>query len=336
MPRGAAAHGTFTGYGTAKGVCRAAFLGDGVETPVFTRFSTVVGSRGSTDAVRDTRGFATKFYTSEGTFDLVGNNFPVFFIHDAIKFPDIVHAAKPRPDREIPQAQSAHDTFWDFVSLHTEAQHHAIWQMSDRAIPRSFRMMEGLSVHTFRLVDESGETSLVKFHWKPTLGVHSLVWDEAQLVNGADPDFHRRDLADAIEYGAYPEWDDLAAPGEGAVDRGVHGEHGRPRSHERLGQPEQVRCDVPREHGSEHGLEDLDEVGAGARGAQGRDERGGTRAGAVAPLVTRDGDVGCGHGSPFGQRPPARRGRSHAAPGALTAWRRPGVLSKHPGGSPAA
>ncbi|KRE36912.1 catalase [Janibacter sp. Soil728] len=205
--RGAAAHGTFTGYGTGVGVCRAAFLGDGVETPVFTRFSTVVGSRGSADAVRDTRGFATKFYTSEGTFDLVGNNMPVFFIQDAIKFPDIVHAAKPHPDREIPQAQSAHDTFWDFVSLHTEAQHHAIWQMSDRAIPRSYRMMEGFGIHTFRLVNESGETSLVKFHWKPKLGVHSLVWDEAQLVNGADPDFHRRDLADAIEAGAFPEWE---------------------------------------------------------------------------------------------------------------------------------
>ncbi|WP_068264787.1 catalase [Janibacter limosus] len=205
--RGAAAHGTFIGYGTGVGVCRAAFLGDGVETPVFTRFSTVVGSRGSADAVRDTRGFATKFYTSEGTFDLVGNNIPVFFIQDAIKFPDIVHAAKPHPDREIPQAQSAHDTFWDFVSLHTEAQHHAIWQMSDRAIPRSYRMMEGFGIHTFRLVNEAGETSLVKFHWKPKLGVHSLVWDEAQLVNGADPDFHRRDLADAIEAGAFPEWE---------------------------------------------------------------------------------------------------------------------------------
>ncbi|WP_338538194.1 catalase [Janibacter terrae] len=205
--RGAAAHGTFTGYGTATGVCRAGFLAEGVQTPVFTRFSTVVGSRGSADAVRDTRGFATKFYTDEGTFDLVGNNMPVFFIQDAIKFPDIVHAAKPHPDREIPQAQSAHDTFWDFVSLHTEAQHHVIWQMSDRAIPRSYRMMEGFGIHTFRLVNEAGESSLVKFHWKPRLGVHSLVWDEAQLVNGADPDFHRRDLADAIEAGAFPEWE---------------------------------------------------------------------------------------------------------------------------------
>ncbi len=205
--RGAAAHGTFTGYGTAAGVCRAAFLAEGKQTPVFTRFSTVVGSRGSPDLARDTRGFATKFYTDEGVFDLVGNNFPVFFIQDAIKFPDIVHAAKPHPDREIPQAQSAHDTFWDFVSLHTEAQHHTIWQMSDRAIPRSFRMMEGFGVHTFRLVNEAGETSLVKFHWKPHLGVHSVLWDEAQLTNGADPDFHRRDLADAIEAGAYPEWE---------------------------------------------------------------------------------------------------------------------------------
>jgi len=205
--RGAGAHGTFTAYGTAAGVCRAAFLGEGEQTPVFVRFSTVVGSRGSADVVRDTRGFATKFYTGEGVFDLVGNNFPVFFIQDAIKFPDVVHAAKPHPDREIPQAQSAHDTFWDFVSLHTEAQHHTIWQMSDRAIPRSFRMMEGFGVHTFRLVNEAGETSLVKFHWKPRLGVHSVVWDEAQLINGADPDFHRRDLADAIEAGAYPEWE---------------------------------------------------------------------------------------------------------------------------------
>src|SRR5699024_7332753 len=177
--RGAAAHGVFVGYGTASNICRAAFLAEGAQTPVFTRFSTVVGSRGSSDVVRDTRGFATKFYTSEGNFDLVGNNIAVFFIQDGIKFPDIVHAVKPHPDREIPQAQSAHDTFWDFVSLHTEAQHHTIWQMSDRAIPRSFRMMEGFGVHTFRLVNEAGETSLVKFHWKPRLGVHSVVWDEA-------------------------------------------------------------------------------------------------------------------------------------------------------------
>ena len=157
--------------------------------------------------VRDTRGFATKFYTGEGTFDLVANNIPVFFIQDAIKFPDIVHAAKPHPDREIPQAQSAHDTFWDFVSLHTEAQHHTIWQMSDRAIPRPYRMMEGFGIHTFRLIDGEGATTLVKFHWKPRLGVHSVLWEEAQLINGADPDFHRRDLADAIEAGAFPQWE---------------------------------------------------------------------------------------------------------------------------------
>ncbi|MFF8383079.1 catalase [Streptomyces kanasensis] len=205
--RGAAAHGIFQGYGTASGVCRAAFLGKGVETPVFVRFSTVLGSRGSADAVRDTRGFATKFYTSEGTFDLVGNNIPVFFIQDAVKFPDVVHAAKPHPDREIPQAQSAHDTFWDFVTLHTEATHHTLWNMSDRGIPRSYRMMEGFGVHTFRLVDSEGGTTLAKFHWKPKLGVHSLVWEEAQIINGVDPDFHRRDLADAIEAGAYPQWE---------------------------------------------------------------------------------------------------------------------------------
>ncbi|GAA4982532.1 hypothetical protein GCM10025734_03860 [Kitasatospora paranensis] len=205
--RGAAAHGVFRGYGTAGEVCRAAFLAEGVETPVFVRFSTVLGSRGSADTVRDTRGFATKFYTTDGVFDLVGNNIPVFFIQDAIKFPDVVHAAKPHPDREIPQAQSAHDTFWDFVSLHTEATHHTIWNMSDRGIPRSFRMMEGFGVHTFRLVNAEGASSLVKFHWKPRAGVHSLVWEEAQLLNGMDPDFHRRDLADAIEAGAFPAWE---------------------------------------------------------------------------------------------------------------------------------
>ncbi|MFF5971118.1 catalase [Streptomyces sp. NPDC012769] len=205
--RGAAAHGVFRGYGTAGEVCKAAFLARDVETPVFVRFSTVLGSRGSSDTVRDTRGFATKFYTDEGTFDLVGNNIPVFFIQDAIKFPDIIHAGKPHPDREIPQAQSAHDTFWDFVSLHTEATHHTLWNMSDRGIPRSYRMMEGFGVHTFRLVNDAGDTVLAKFHWKPKLGVHSLVWEEAQLVNGMDPDFHRRDLFDAIEAGAFPQWE---------------------------------------------------------------------------------------------------------------------------------
>ncbi|MEU9297450.1 catalase [Streptomyces sp. NPDC048266] len=205
--RGAAAHGVFRSYGTASRLTKAAFLAEDVETPVFVRFSTVLGSRGSADTVRDTRGFATKFYTEEGTFDLVGNNIPVFFIQDAIKFPDIIHAGKPHPDREIPQAQSAHDTFWDFVSLHTEATHHTLWNMSDRGIPRSYRMMEGFGVHTFRLVGHDGATTLVKFHWKPRLGVHSLVWEEAQLINGMDPDFHRRDLFDAIEAGAYPEWE---------------------------------------------------------------------------------------------------------------------------------
>ncbi|WP_069744034.1 catalase [Streptomyces sp. EN23] len=205
--RGAAAHGVFRAYGTASTVSKAAFLAKDVETPVFVRFSTVLGSRGSADTVRDTRGFATKFYTEEGVFDLVGNNIPVFFIQDAIKFPDIIHAGKPHPDREIPQAQSAHDTFWDFVTLHTEATHHTLWNMSDRGIPRSYRMMEGFGVHTFRLVNAEGDSTLVKFHWKPKLGVHSLVWEEAQIAAGVDPDFHRRDLADAIEAGAFPQWE---------------------------------------------------------------------------------------------------------------------------------
>jgi catalase len=205
--RGSGAHGVFIGYGNARTISKAGFLGKNVETPVFVRFSTVLGSRGSADTVRDTRGFATKFYTSEGTFDLVGNNIPVFFIQDGIKFPDIIHAGKPHPDREIPQAQSAHDTFWDFVSLHTEAQHHTMWNMSDRGIPRSYRTMEGFGVHTFRTVNARGESFLVKFHWKPVLGVHSLTWEEAQMLGGIDPDYHRRDLADAIESGAYPQWE---------------------------------------------------------------------------------------------------------------------------------
>ena len=205
--RGAAAHGVFKAYGTAENVTKAAFLRKDVETPVFTRFSTVVGSRGSMDTARDTRGFATKFYTSEGVYDLVANNIGVFFIQDAIKFPDVVHAVKPHPDREIPQAQSAHDTFWDFMSLHTEALHHTMWFMADRGIPRSYRMMEGFAIHTWRLVNDRGETTLAKFHWKPKAGVHSLVWEEAQIIGGADPDFHRRDLADAIEAGAHPEWE---------------------------------------------------------------------------------------------------------------------------------
>ncbi|MEJ5998023.1 catalase [Corynebacterium sp. H130] len=205
--RGAGAHGVFKANGAAAKLTQAGFLAKDVETPVFVRFSTVLGSRGSADTVRDTRGFATKFYTSEGTFDLVGNNMPIFFIQDAIKFPDLIHAGKPHADREIPQAQSAHDTFWDFVTLHTEATAHTLWNMSDRGIPRSLRMMEGFGIHTFRLINDSGETCLVKFHWKPKLGVHSMVWEEAQLTGGMDPDFHRRDLADAIEAGAFPEWD---------------------------------------------------------------------------------------------------------------------------------
>ena len=206
--RGAAAHGVFESYGIAATVTKAGFLGKkGTKTEVFTRFSTVLGSRGSADTVRDTRGFAVKFYTEEGNFDLVGNNMPVFFIQDGIKFPDIIHAGKPHPDREIPQAQSAHDTFWDFVSLHTEATHHVFWNMSDRGIPRSYRTMEGFGVHTFRLVNASGETSLVKFHWKPVAGVHSLVWEEAQIAAGCDPDFHRRDMADGIEAGAFLEYE---------------------------------------------------------------------------------------------------------------------------------
>jgi catalase len=205
--RGAAAHGTFESYGVAGSITKARFLSEKGETPVFTRFSTVLGSKGSADTVRDTRGFAVKFYTDEGTFDLVGNNMPVFFIQDGIKFPDIIHAAKPQPDREIPQAQSAHDTFWDFVSLHTEATHHVFWNMSDRGIPRSYRTMEGFGVHTFRLVNADGESSLVKFHWKPVAGVHSLVWEEAQIAAGVDPDFHRRDMADGIENGAPLEYE---------------------------------------------------------------------------------------------------------------------------------
>ncbi|WP_407317884.1 catalase [Isoptericola halotolerans] len=206
--RGAGAHGRFRAYGNAANVTRAGFLAEAdKETEVFVRFSTVLGSRGSADTARDVRGFATKFYTDEGTFDLVGNNFPVFFIQDAIKFPDIIHAGKPHPDREIPQAQSAHDTFWDFISSHTESTHMAMWAMSDRAIPRSYRTMEGFGVHTFRLQAADGSTSLVKFHWKPVLGVHSLVWEEAQIAQGADPDFHRRDLADAIDAGAFPQWE---------------------------------------------------------------------------------------------------------------------------------
>lgn len=206
--RGSGAHGVFKVYEDMSDLTRAAFLCDpGAETPVFVRFSTVAGSRGSTDVARDVRGFAVKFYTQEGNFDLVGNNMPVFFIQDAVKFPDLVHAVKPEPDNEMPQAASAHDTFWDFISFMPESAHMIMWVMSDRALPRSYRMMEGFGVHTFRLVNAAGVSSFVKFHWKPLLGVHSVAWDEAQNISGKDPDFHRRDLWDAIEAGAFPEWE---------------------------------------------------------------------------------------------------------------------------------
>ncbi|KLT64357.1 catalase [Pedobacter sp. BMA] len=206
--RGSAAHGVFKVYEDLSKLTRAAFLCDpGAETPVFVRFSTVAGSRGSTDLARDVRGFAVKFYTQEGNFDLVGNNMPVFFIQDAIKFPDLIHAVKPEPDNEMPQAASAHDTFWDFISQLPESAHMIMWAMSDRALPRSYRMMEGFGVHTFRFVNAEGVSNFVKFHWKPLLGVHAVAWDEAQNISGKDPDFHRRDLWDAIEAGAFPEWE---------------------------------------------------------------------------------------------------------------------------------
>jgi len=206
--RGSGAHGVFKVYKPMAEYTKAQFLNDTeIETPVFVRFSTVAGSRGSTDLARDVRGFAVRFYTQQGNFDLVGNNMPVFFIQDAIKFPDLVHAVKPEPDNEIPQAASAHDTFWDFISLMPESAHMIMWLMSDRAIPRSYRMMEGFGVHTFRFVNDQGVASFVKFHWKPLLGVHSVAWDEAQNISGKDPDFHRRDLWDAIESGAFPEWE---------------------------------------------------------------------------------------------------------------------------------
>ncbi len=206
--RGTAAHGFFQVFEPMTELTKADFLQDpSVQTPVFVRFSTVVGSRGSSDLARDVRGFATKFYTREGNFDLVGNNMPVFFIQDAMKFPDLIHAAKPEPHHEIPQAATAHDTFWDFISLMPESMHMIMWAMSDRAIPRSLRMMEGFGVHTFRLINAKGKSRFVKFHWKPLLGVHSVLWDEAQKISGKDPDFHRRDLWEAIERGAFPQWD---------------------------------------------------------------------------------------------------------------------------------
>ncbi|MDB6060330.1 MAG: Catalase [Verrucomicrobiaceae bacterium] len=206
--RGFGAHGYFKNYGSLADISRAdIFQRKGEQTPVFVRFSTVAGSKGSVDLARDVRGFATKFYTKEGNWDLVGNNIPVFFIQDAIKFPDLIHAAKEEPDRGFPQAQTAHDNFWDFVSLTPESAHMLMWAMSDRAIPRSFRFMEGFGVHTFRLVNAQGKSTFVKFHWKPLQGLQSVLWNEALKINGADPDFHRRDLWDAIGSGDYPEWE---------------------------------------------------------------------------------------------------------------------------------
>jgi len=206
--RGSGAHGYFECYKPLGELTRASLFAEaGKRTPVFVRFSTVIGERGSTDTARDVRGFAVKFYTDEGNWDLVGNNIPVFFIQDAMKFPDLVHAAKPEPHFGMPQAATAHDTFWDFVSLMPESTHMLMWAMSDRALPRSLRMMQGFGVHTFRLVNAQGKATFVKFHWKPALGTHSLDWDEAVKISGADPDFHRRDLWEAIEAGAFPEWE---------------------------------------------------------------------------------------------------------------------------------
>ncbi len=206
--RGTAAHGFFEAYEDLGDLTRASlFSKKGKKTPVFVRFSTVAGSRGSVDTPRDVRGFAIKFYTDEGVWDLVGNNIPVFFIRDAIKFPDLIHSVKPEPHNEVPQAQSAHDTFWDFAGLMPELTHMLMWVMSDRALPRSLAMMQGFGIHTFRMINAEGKSHFVKFHFKPKKGVHSLVWDEAQKVAGKDPDFNRRDLFESIEAGDYPEWE---------------------------------------------------------------------------------------------------------------------------------
>ncbi|HYI70296.1 MAG TPA: catalase, partial [Skermanella sp.] len=206
--RGFGAHGYFETTDSLSDITRAdLFQRAGEKTPVFVRFSTVAGNKGSPDLARDVRGFAVKFYTQDGNWDLVGNNIPVFFIQDAIKFPDMVHAAKQEPDRGFPQAQTAHDNFWDFISLTPESMHMALWIMSDRTIPRSFRFMEGFGVHTFRFVNAEGKSTFVKFHWKPKLGMQSVVWNEALKINGADPDFHRRDLWNSIQAGDYPEWE---------------------------------------------------------------------------------------------------------------------------------
>jgi len=206
--RGSGAHGFFQVYEPLTEYTSAKFLQDpDKKTPVFVRFSTVVGFRGSADTVRDVRGFATKFYTEEGNYDLVGNNIPVFFIQDAMKFPDLVHAIKPEQDNQIPQASAAHDTFWDFVAQHPENAHMIMWVLSDRALPRSYRMMQGFGVNTFRFVNAQGKGRFIKFHWRPMLGIHSLVWDETQKIAGKDPDFNRRDLWEAIEMGHYPEFE---------------------------------------------------------------------------------------------------------------------------------
>lgn len=206
--RGFGAHGYFENYESLAGVTRAdLFQQAGRRTPAFVRFSTVAGSKGSPDLARDVRGFAVKLYTQEGNWDLVGNNIPVFFIQDAMKFPDLIHAAKPEPDCGFPQAQTAHDNFWDFISLSPESMHMVMWIMSDRTIPRSLRFMEGFGVHTFRLVNVDGKSTFVKFHWKPKQGVQSVVWNEAVKINGADPDFHRRDLWNTIGMGDFPEWE---------------------------------------------------------------------------------------------------------------------------------
>ncbi len=206
--RGVGAHGYFQAYEGNERLTKAAFLTDPtIQTPIFVRFSTVQGPRGSADTVRDIRGFAIKFYTQEGNFDLVGNNAPVFFVQDGIKFPDFVHAVKPEPDTEMPTGATAHDTFWDFVSLVPESAHAVIWAMSDRAIPRNLRSIQGFGVHTFRLINAEGKSHFVKFHWTPKQGLSALVWDEAQKLAGKDPDFHRRDLYEAIEQGFYPEWE---------------------------------------------------------------------------------------------------------------------------------
>ena len=206
--RGAAAHGTFQVYRSLSRYTRAEFLQNPeARTPVFVRFSNATGAQGSADTVRDARGFAVKFYTQEGNYDLVGSNMPVFYIQDALKFPDLVHAMKPEPHHGMPQATTAHDTFWDFASLMPETTHMLMWSMSDRALPRSLRMMEGFGVHTFRLINARGDAHFVKFHWKPKLGLHALAWDEAQKLAGKDPDFLRRDLWDAIEAGQFPEWE---------------------------------------------------------------------------------------------------------------------------------